>query len=152
MGARGGHVEDFGAANGTRDGRRALQLATDLGQPTGSAIYFAVDSDFVKPLELAGIRDYFQAAAAAIGEGYRIGVYGSGKVGGMLLDRGLAPLVWLSGSMGWSGTREMLATDRWALFQKELDRSEFGISHDGNIASPAHPDFGQFRPWRGPAG
>ncbi len=44
----GGHIEDFGTANGTRDGTRAKELAKRLRQPEGSAIYFAVDWDFVK--------------------------------------------------------------------------------------------------------
>lgn len=39
----------------------------------------------------------------------------------------------------------MLATNRWTLFQKVLGSNEAGISYDGNIASPAFGDFGQFR-------
>ncbi|MDZ3991942.1 TIGR02594 family protein [Pseudomonas sp. Teo4] len=140
----GGHVEDFGTANGTRDGTRAKELAKRLRQPEGSAIYFAVDWDFVKAAELSEVEAYFHAVNGALNGDYRVGVYGSGKVAAHLLDNSLASLVWLSGSLGWSGTRQMLATDRWALFQKALERNEAGISHDGNIASPAFSDFGQF--------
>lgn len=143
-GGAGGYIQDFGTANGTRDGTRARELAARLQQPQGSAIYFAVDWDFVKAADLAEIDAYFRAVNKAVGSDYRIGVYGSGKVAGRLLDQSLVSLMWLSGSLGWSGTRDMLATDRWALFQKALESNESGISHDGNIASPAFADFGQF--------
>lgn len=143
-GGAGGHIKDFGTANGTRDGSRARRLANGLRQPANSAIYFAVDSDFVKAADLDEITDYFRAVAAAVGAGYRVGVYGSGRVATHLLEQNLVSLVWLSGSVGWSGTRDMLATSRWALFQKEMECHESGISYDGNVASPAHADFGQF--------
>ncbi|MDO5705431.1 MAG: DUF1906 domain-containing protein [Paracoccus sp. (in: a-proteobacteria)] len=42
-GGAGGQISDFHNGKGDRDARCALQLAEVLGQPAGSAIYFAVD-------------------------------------------------------------------------------------------------------------
>lgn len=145
-GGAGGAIGDLTGAAGARDAARALELAAALGQPEGSAIYFAVDHDYFRESELAAITPYFEAVRQALGRRFRTGVYGSGTVGGRMLDRGLADLVWLAGATGWSGTRAMLGTDRWALFQQDIDRTGPGFRYDGNIVSPAFADFGQFRP------
>ena len=39
-------LEDFGAARGAEDAAAALIYAGQVGQPAGSAVYFAVDEDF----------------------------------------------------------------------------------------------------------
>ncbi|MGO4437015.1 TIGR02594 family protein [Rhizobium sp. RAF56] len=142
----GGNIGDFGSGNGTRDATRALSLAASLGQPEQSAIYFAVDSDFVRAADLAQITAYFDAAKRTVGGKYRMGVYGSGAVGDRLSAAGLVELVWLSGSTGWTGTLQALQAGRWAVFQKYLDRA-FPYAHmnyDGNIINPAFDNFGQF--------
>jgi hypothetical protein len=127
-----GHIEDFTAATGARDGARALALATQLGQPVGSGIYFAVDWDFTQAEQLSGA--------------YRCGVYGSGMVARILLAKGLVDLVWLAGATGWSQTKAFHAEGGWHLFQHALQRKSAigGFFYDGNIAHPAHADFGQF--------
>jgi len=67
-----------GAANGSRDGKAAYQEAKLIGQPEGTAIYFAVDYD-AQPADYAAIEAYLRAAAKEV-PGYRIGVYGSFNV------------------------------------------------------------------------
>ncbi|CAM3743227.1 DUF1906 domain-containing protein [Cohnella lubricantis] len=64
-----------GAANGKEDGVAALKEAQAIGQPAGSAIYFAVDYD-AQPKDYDAIEAYLRAAAAEI-PGYEAGVYGS---------------------------------------------------------------------------
>lgn len=145
-GGANGHIEDLTQAMGRRDGARAMALAASLGQPAGSAIYFAVDADFVRTAELVQIEDYFKAVRDALGGRYRCGCYGSGLVGRRLTQAGLVDLVWLSGSTGWSGTKQALTDGSWALFQKDLDQASpvGGFDHDGNVVNPAQADFGQF--------
>lgn len=75
---RGTNDAAGGAANGSRDGKAAFQEAKAIGQPEGTAIYFAVDYD-AQPADYAAIESYLRAAAAEI-PGYRIGVYGSYNV------------------------------------------------------------------------
>jgi uncharacterized protein (TIGR02594 family) len=145
-GGSDGNIGDLSHANGVSDARRALELASDLRQPENSAIYFAVDHDYFRRSELDQIRPYFEAVKAQISDRYRIGLYGSGTVGAFMQRAGLIDLVWLAGAVGWSGTRSMLETGAWTLFQKELHKNWPGgrFQYDGNITNPAFPDIGQF--------
>lgn len=141
-----GNIQDLNRAKGEADARRAIELAAHLGQPQGSAIYFAVDHDYFRRSEIDEILPYFEAVRNALGTDYRVGVYGSGTVGGQIVSNGFADLIWLAGAVGWSGTIDMLRSDRWALFQKYLHKTwpGGGFGYDGNIVSPAFTDFGQF--------
>jgi len=120
-------------------------LAERIGQPAGSAIYFAVDHDYFRSSDLASIREYFAEISAAFGRTYKVGVYGSGTVAKTVLNAGTAELVWLAAATGWSGTRDMLETSAWALYQK-WPPIDAPLPHDGNSVSPAWPDYGQFTP------
>ena len=122
-----------------------MQLAARIGQPQGSAIYFAVDHDYYKPADLAVIRAYFAAVSGVIGGAYRVGVFGSGAVARAVLDTGHAELVWLAATKSWSGTKAMLRTSDWALLQSWPPIGA-PLDHDGNTVSPAWPEFGQFTP------
>jgi len=64
-----------GAVYGNSDGAAALREAKAIGQPEGSAIYFAVDYD-AQPDDYDDIEAYLKAAAAQI-PGYEAGVYAS---------------------------------------------------------------------------
>ncbi|ELK39456.1 hypothetical protein D478_24313 [Brevibacillus agri BAB-2500] len=72
---RGANDAAGGATNGTRDGKAAYQEAKLIGQPEGTAIYFAVDFD-AQPKDYGAIEAYLRAAAKEI-PGYQVGVYGS---------------------------------------------------------------------------
>ncbi|TCM53707.1 uncharacterized protein (TIGR02594 family) [Rhizobium sp. PP-F2F-G48] len=145
-GGANGKLSDLSDAKGTRDAKRALELAAELGQPTGSGIYFAVDHDYVAPDDLAQIASYFKKAKAELGGRYVLGVYGSGLVARKLHEAGLVDLIWLSGSLGWSGTRSALQDGLWTLFQKDMEQDlPFGgLDYDGNVFNSAKADFGQF--------
>ena len=82
---RGG---DVGAA----DGARARQLAQEIGVPSGTAIYFAVDF-----LPLSGdysvIQEYFLAAYAAVAP-YRCGIYGPYDIVKAMKERIPQLMVW----------------------------------------------------------
>ena len=84
---------------GKADAIRALTLAHSVGQPVGSAIYFAVDGPWSSPSDMADIVRYFtdvRRTVAMRGNLYRIGVYGSGHVCSEILDQGLADYCWLA--------------------------------------------------------
>jgi uncharacterized protein (TIGR02594 family) len=147
-GGQNGNIDDLSDANGTADAERALALASDVAQPEGSAIYFAVDSDYVRRADLDQIASYFGKVKETIGGRYRIGVYGSGLVSGKLKTLGLTDFTWLAGAMGWSGTKDALTAGNWTIFQKFLSiRSEVGgFDCDGNVVNPSFENFGQFGP------
>ena len=141
-----GHIGDLTAMTGQRDAARALELAAEIGQPKGSAIYFAVDWDFVKASELASIDTYFEAVKGALGESFQPGVYGSGLIGDRLLAKGLVDFAWLAQSKGWTGYSAFLKSQRWALAQGPTSKwPGNGQLYDPNYTNTAYPDFGQFR-------
>jgi uncharacterized protein (TIGR02594 family) len=153
-GGRDGRIDDFATAKAKSDAERSLILAAKIGQPSRSAIYFAVDHDYVRSEHLDVIRAYFATVKALLdGSEFRTGFYGSGLIADLLLGDGTIEHVWLSGSMGWSGTRRFLASDRWVLFQQGMDLRfpGLGFDYDGNIVNPRFADFGQFGGSGGPA-
>ena len=148
-GGKDGHIEDLDAASGAADAARSLELADRIGQPDGSAIYFAVDWDYFHNSHLDSIQAYFAAAKKKLDGKFRLGVYGSGTVSARLRDAGLVDYIWLPAATGWSGTKDMLKTDAWAIYQK-WPPVNLPLPHDGNIQSAAWSAFGEFVPFSEP--
>lgn len=123
--------EKFSAERGMFAGKAALKYATEeISQPSGSAIYFAVDYDASPKETKARISDYFRAVRKELqGSGYDMGVYGNGAVCEHLLDTGLVEYTWLSMSKGHYGHKDFYGSKRWSLCQK-LDEEVCGIDVD----------------------
>jgi LysM repeat protein len=135
----------FNHATGVAHAGVAHDLATNkIGQPAGSAIYFAVDFD-ATPAEVAtkikpyfeGIRDGLAGADGGTAR-YEVGVYGSGLVCGSLLDSGLATLTWLSQSTGFPGSKQFAKDKRYNLIQF-LPKTVCGIDLDPDETNPGKP-------------
>lgn len=142
---RAREIQDFAGEQGVRDATRALELAHNLGQPTDSAIYFAVDRDFVKTSSLETIAAYFEKIESAFSGAYKVGAYGSGKVLSFLRTRGLVEYCWLAQARGWSGYKSFLQSGDWTLMQQmPAVWPGAGFSYDANIINPGLSDFGQF--------
>jgi len=139
----GTHAGFFSRAQGLADGAQAFRMAREsIGQPFGSAIYFAVDYDPTQA-DLDGvISNYFTGVHAALyvaNEGapsYRIGVYGSGLCCGTLVERGMASLSWLSQSAAYAGSRQYAEQKRYDLIQMLPAR----VPGDGGIVIGIDPD------------
>lgn len=105
-------VARFTEESGAAMANQAWHDAVLLGQPAGSAIYFAVDGDVSQAQIDRNIMPFFKGIfgkfAALSGEnaGYRIGVYGSGLVGHNLLSAGAAELFQIANARGWRGYDE----------------------------------------------
>jgi hypothetical protein len=104
------HAAYFTSNRGEQDAKHAQQYAIALGQPEGSAIYFAVDYDASNEDTRGPITAYFEGVRrglAAAGGGtarYEVGVYGSGRVCAYIKeDRQLGHYSWLAESHGWGG-------------------------------------------------
>ncbi|GGP07255.1 LysM peptidoglycan-binding domain-containing protein [Oceanobacillus neutriphilus] len=67
----------FNKAQGQKDGKRATTWANNVGQPKGSAIYFAVDYAAAGASQLNNIKDYFAGVKSTISKDFKVGVYGS---------------------------------------------------------------------------
>lgn len=147
---QGTQASFFNRSQGVADGAAACHLAqTVIGQPPGSAIYFAVDYDATGADLNGPISEYFdgvQAAFQAHANGpatYLIGVYGSGLVCGTLLDSKRASLSWLSQSTGFTGSKEFASARRYNLIQSLPTSIKGGggatLGIDPDASNPALP-------------
>jgi peptidoglycan hydrolase-like protein with peptidoglycan-binding domain len=142
----GDRIDIFTPARGASDAAKALQLAEGIGQPAGSAIYFAVDFDPLHAQVAGPVTAYFQAVRqvfAAAPVAYAVGVYGSGLTCRAIRDSGLAKYTWLSGSTGFQESRAF--RPQADLVQFAPSRTLFGgrLNIDDDVAQSA--DFGAFR-------
>jgi hypothetical protein len=130
---------------GKADGLSARHQAETIGQPIGSAIYFAVEGlpDGYETADLPKIRDYFSGVKEAIDGKYALGVYGDGIVCKTMLDEHFCKYTWLAAaSTSFEGTKEFMRSWRWSLAQlAPLDISTSGLSVDIDCANG---DFGAF--------
>ena len=133
----------FNYQSGFSDGMTAYQQARGIGQPAGSAIYFAVDYNAPQTDIRGGIESYFRgvhaglAAAAGKKPEYRVGVYGSGAVCDYMKRMRLAEFAWLSGSTAWSGY------DSFAQWNIRQGRQTSLVSFNHTI-NEARDDYGGF--------
>lgn len=134
----------FSYASGYADGAAAYRQAKAVGQPPGSAIYYAVDYNAYQPDIEGPIDQYFRgiaagmAAAAGHAPEYRIGVYGSGAVCDYLKRQRLAQYAWLSNSTAWAGYG---AFNDWDIRQGKQSLS-LSFGQDSN---EARGDYGGFQ-------
>jgi hypothetical protein len=131
----------FSYASGYNDAITAYGEAKAVGQPAGSAIYFAVDFNAQR---LAPIERYFRGVAAGLAAAsggraeYKIGVYGSGVVCAAIKQAGLAQYSWLSNATAWSGSRDY---DDWDIRQSG-PLADLPFNHDSDEAKT---EYGGFR-------
>jgi Domain of unknown function (DUF1906) len=131
---------------GTTHAQLALQQASSIGQPAGTAIYFALEHlpGGYTDKDIPGVKNYFGQVRAVVGSYYKLGVYSDGIVCDALLSAGLCEYAWLSASMAFAGSQQFYKSGRWALAQKTpIDQDWGGISVDVN---ESRDDFGQFVP------
>jgi hypothetical protein len=133
----------FSYASGYGDAIAAYSQARAVGQPPGSAIYFAVD--FNPPSQyLAPIEEYFRGIAAGLASAsggtadYKVGVYGSGAVCDTMKRSGLAQYCWLSNSIAWNGSA---GYEDWDIRQGDR-MPELSFNHDFDEAKN---DYGGFQ-------
>ena len=131
----------FSAEGGAADAGSARDYAASvIGQPAGSAIYFAVDYDAGDDDIAARIVPHFRAIGRELKIGrasYRVGVYGTGRVCAAVAAAGLADFTWLSNRPGDVPFAE------WTLRQ-EAPAALCGLPVDGNRARQGIVEFGAF--------
>jgi Domain of unknown function (DUF1906) len=146
----GTHPAYFTRAQGLADAGAAYRYAREvIGQPFGSAIYFAVDYDATQADLDGPVSDYFTGLRAGLfvaGEGhlqYEVGVYGSGLCCATVTGREQASLSWLSQSTGFAGSRAYAAAQRYNLIQYAGTRLSMDdgtvLAIDPDATNPARP-------------
>jgi peptidoglycan hydrolase-like protein with peptidoglycan-binding domain len=91
-------LESITAANAAIHASVALQQAAAVGQPKGSAIYFAVDLNPAADQIGGQVMEYFHAVHTALAPSYDVGIYSSGLTCRLIRDAGFAKFTWLSQS------------------------------------------------------
>ena len=133
--------ENVSYSSGYSDATAAYQQAKAIGQPPGSAIYFAIDFNAD---DLDSVKQYFLGIAAALAASsggvpeYEVGVYGSGAVCDAVKRAGLARYSWLSNSASWAGSADY---SDWNIRQGEPLAD---LSFD-NDSDEARGEYGGFR-------
>jgi hypothetical protein len=127
---------------GYNDAMMASLQARAVGQPAGSAIYFAVDFN-APPQMTAAIDNYFRGVAAGLAAAnagnpyYAIGVYGSGAVCDEVKRTGLAQYSWLSNSFAWANSTSY---EDWNIRQGERS-PDLSFNHDSDEAKEEYGAF-----------
>ena len=139
----GSEYESFSAEKGVNNARRAYELATQFGQPAGSAIYFSVDYDpghnvahIVKHFE--AIKEYLDSCPIK----YKIGVYGSGFICNKLKnDEQLADYTFLAQATGWTGFSQYDDPQYYNIKQSQYVKYN-GVTFDNDVA--VGDEYGQW--------
>ena len=132
--------ENLSYSSGYSDAFSAYKQAKAIGQPAGSAIYFAIDFN---AHELEPAKEYFRGITAGltVASGgraeYKVGVYGSGAVCDAIKRAGLARYSWLTKATSWDGS---LDYNDWNIKQGEA----LPFSFD-NDSDEVRGDYGGFR-------
>lgn len=112
-----------GRAAGLNDGAVATRTAAQVGQPEGSAIYFAVDFD-ARPSQMQTVLEYIRAAGET-SPGFFTGVYGSYAVIEAAKAEGVCSRYWQTYAWSYGAV-----ADGIHLFQYENDIIVNGIAID----------------------
>jgi hypothetical protein len=121
----------YGTQEGKRDGHAAYLAGRELGAPgsdvpdcPGRAVWwYCVDYD-PGPSEIGGIIAAFTAFRTEVRPYYRVGAYCSGYCAEKLVeaervdmtDDGKLPLIWITQSLGFRGTRNYLKSGQWVIW------------------------------------
>ncbi|WP_068081497.1 DUF1906 domain-containing protein [Polycladidibacter stylochi] len=124
----------------------ALTLAHGVGQPQGSAIYFAVDYDasqsdydnYIKPY-LEGVNATFETG----GNPYSTGIYGSGLICNNALNDELVQFSWLSQSTKFQGYDAFYNSLKWNLAQQSAKNLN-GLEYDPDLINTRNGYYGAF--------
>ena len=158
----------FNSARGTSDARAAITAAENLGIPSGSIIYFAIDYDALDVQVTSNVLPYFQSISSYFSNygttAYRIGVYGSRNTCTRVCNSGYAVSSFVGDmSSGYSGNLGYRLPTNWAFDQFytvtvgsgsgriEIDKDSYsgrytGVDHiDKSVTRPSQ-DISVYQP------
>ncbi|WP_409346772.1 DUF1906 domain-containing protein [Paenibacillus sp. MBLB4367] len=114
-----------GRAAGLADGAFAAQTAHAVGQPEGSAIYFAVDFDVTNQVQMKCVIEYIHAASEAT-PNYTTGVYGEYEVIEAVSAAGVCSRFWQT--RAWSGGKRSGTAN---IYQYDCGPQGLGMEKNG---------------------
>jgi hypothetical protein len=137
-------TRDFSSSKGKTAGKNALDFANYVGQPDGTSILFAVDTDFSTSQIKRYVVPYFKSVQDVLDGRFRMGAYGSGAAMDILMDQGLIEIPWLSMSRGFRGTKDFFYKGDWAMRQIPPDKIYHGVFYDKNHMKWSPEKIGAF--------
>lgn len=141
----GRKASNFSASRGRTHADNAQRFVDYIGQPEGTTIFWACDADF-KPSEVRNnIVPYFEEIKKKMGDRFRIGVYGSGTVCDILLEKDLIEVPWLTMSRAFHGTKDFFYSGKWAMRQVPPERTVHGVVHDRDVLNWKIDRMGAFK-------
>jgi len=129
------HSAYFNEKQGKLDGKEAQKYAEGVGQPKGTAIYFAIDFD-VQPKDKKKILSYIDGVKSGLKD-YQLGIYGSCYV--MEALKGQVDYYWQT--YAWSRGE---ICDFIHMYQYENNVRVAGVLIDRNEIKKAPGDWGDF--------
>lgn len=132
----GGYVETyFTASQGRKDAQIAVAAALELGLPSGTVVYFAVDVDFQEGDIEGTVIPYITAVQNALeGSIYKTGIYGTRNVCLHAEEHGIQYSFVANMSYGWSGNLGFKMPSNWA-FDQFVEYPIYGVSIDQDASS-----------------
>jgi len=157
-------AKPYGTPEGKRDGHAAYMGAREIGAPGSdnldakgkAVIWYCVDYD-PGPVDVGGIIAAFTAFRTEVRPYYRVGAYCSGYCAQKLVeaervdmtDDGKLPLIWITQSLGFRGTRNYLKSGQWVIFQKmPTHLAGLDVDPDTSIHASSNDDIGDFVPFQ----
>ncbi len=135
-----------GSSEGNLDGEAAVKYAKEVGAPPGAVIWYAVDYD-PNPLNMPGIEQAFVSFGKKVKDaGYRVGAYASGYCNGILYEKKIITMRWLTQSLGFRGTRAAIKNKEYELLQL-LPKTVAGLDVDPDMQLIPNGDIGDFVPF-----
>ena len=102
---------------GVSDANKAVNRAMELGIPSGTIIYFAIDFDPIDSEISSYVIPYFNGINSAIGQ-YKVGIYGTRNACTKVMGAGYAETCFVSDmSTGYSGNMGFKIPNNWNLDQ-----------------------------------
>lgn len=102
---------------GVSDANKAVNRAEELGIPSGTIIYFAIDFDPIDSEISSYVIPYFNGINSAIGK-YKVGIYGTRNACTKVMGAGYAETCFVSDmSTGYSGNMGFKIPNNWNLDQ-----------------------------------
>jgi hypothetical protein len=122
---RGANNALAGATQGKEDGILALEYAKEVGQPEGTVIYAAVDTD-VNSAHYNAIEEYLRAFDEQI-SGYELGVYGEYEICEEIKNRGVVNKLWQT--YAWSRGLKVVDPNVYQ-YENDIIKNGIGIDRD----------------------
>jgi hypothetical protein len=155
-------------AMGVADAQFCNEWIPTLGAPSGAAVYYAIDTDYGPVALPAAVKARCEAFYSTLDKRWTPGAYAGGWVLEQLVNFALIKKRWLTGSMGYYRSEQVLAAKECEIAQglpfyspifggNQIDpdtvfSDDIGAFTPNVVAPPAPPTIAEIQTWLNTAG